>query len=280
MGTLTADKSGEIPYELKELKERLRATWEAGDYGVVAENLQTSAEQFLARIPIERGSRVLDVACGTGQVAFPAFDAGAHVTGIDIVPDLIQQACNRAAVENKAIRFDVGDAEDLPYQDGEFDLVITLIGAMFAPRPDVAASELVRVTRPGGRIVMGNWTVEGFIGQMFKTVSKYVPPSPLMEPPIKWGQEEVVKERLRHGIARLELTRRMYHFYYPFSPYNVVEYYRKYFGPINRAFAILDQEGRTKLHRDLELLWVKHNVATNGDTEVNAEILEVVAVRE
>lgn len=277
--TQTVQNQPTLSNEMKTLKDRLKATWSAGDYGVVAENLQTSAEEFLSRIPIEKGSRVLDVACGTGQVAFPAFNAGAHVTGIDIVPDLIEQAQHLAQQENIAIRFDVGDAEALPYRDAEFDLVISLIGAMFAPRPQVAADELLRVCRSGGRIVMGNWTPEGFIGQMFKIVSQYIPPSPLMEPPIKWGIEEVVQERLGHGISKLNCTRRNYPFHYPFSPGKVVDYYREYFGPINRAFAALDNEGQAALHRDLEQLWATYNKADNGDTAVDAEILEVVAIR-
>lgn len=270
----------ETPAEILELKQRLKASWSAGDYGVVAENLQTSAETFLSRIPIEKSSRVLDVACGTGQVAFPAFRAGAHVTGVDIVPDLIDQARRRAARENKAIRFDVGDAEALPYEDDAFDLVVSLIGAMFAPRPALAAAELIRVCRPGGRIAMGNWTPEGFIGQMFSAVGRFVPPSPLMEPPIKWGREDIVRQRLDAGIAELTLSRRSYRFHYPFSPKAVVEYYRQYFGPINRAFAVLDRADSRGLHDDLERLWTKHNLAGNGETLVDAEILEVIAVCE
>ena len=125
---------------------------------------------------------------------------------------------------------------------------------------------------------MGNWTPEGFIGQMFKIVSQYVPPSPLMESPIKWGQEKIVRQRLDNGIAELTITERIYPFHYPFSPYNVVEYYRKYFGPINRAFEVLDDDLQKNLHHDLEQLWTTHNVATNGDTAVGAEILEVIAV--
>lgn len=270
----------EISSEMRELKDRLMANWAAGDYGVVAENLQSSAEQFLSRVPIEPGSRVLDVACGTGQVAFPVFSAGAHVTGIDIVPDLIEQARYRAQQEKKAISFDVGDVEALPYPDDEYDLVISLIGAMFAPRPELTASELVRVCKSKGRIVMGNWTPEGFIGQMFKLVNQYVPPSPLMESPIKWGVESIVRERLNHGVADLKCTSRMYPFYYPFSPGKVVDYYRMYFGPINRAFAVLDSQGQKALHDELESLWAGQNYANNGGTAVDAEIMEVVAVLE
>lgn len=264
-----------IPLEIEDLKARLKATWSTGDYGVVAKNLQTSADEFLARIPIAAGSRVLDAACGTGQIAFPAFAAGAHVTGIDIVPDLIEQARKRAAQENKAIRFDVGDVEDLPYTDDEFDLVFSLIGAMFAPRPQLAAAELARVTRSGGRIVMGNWTPQGFIGHMFKVVSQYVPPPP-MESPLKWGQEDVVQERFAEYAEEIECTQRLYPFYYPFSASEVVDYYREYFGPIQRAFEALDLEGQKSLHKDLTQLWSEHNTLGKNETAVDAGILEVI----
>jgi ubiquinone/menaquinone biosynthesis C-methylase UbiE len=268
-----------VPIEIAELKDRLKATWSAGDYGVVAQNLKASAEEFLSRVPIEPGSRVLDVACGTGQMAFPAHNAGAKVVGIDIAPNLIDQARARAVSEQSDIQFDVGDAESMPYQDAEFDLVISLIGAMFAPRPELAASELIRVCKPGGRIVMGNWTPEGFIGKMFKIVSKYAPPSPLMESPLKWGQTDVVRERFNSDIADLKITKRMYPFYYPFSATEVVDLFKEYFGPINRAFAVLDDRGQKALREELEQLWETNNTANNGEIALDAEILEVVATR-
>jgi SAM-dependent methyltransferase len=177
----------ELTPELEAIKAKQKATWGAGDYGVVAKNLEASALEFLARIPIEPGTRVLDVACGTGQMAFPAAAAGARVTGIDIAPGLIEQARARAESEGAKIRFDEGDAEALPYEDGSFDLVISLIGAMFAPRPELVASELMRVCRPGGRIVMGNWTPEGFIGSFFKAVGKHLPPPSGIRSPLEWG---------------------------------------------------------------------------------------------
>ncbi len=269
-----------VPIEITELKDRLKATWSAGDYGVVAQNLKASAEEFLSRIPIDPDSRVLDLACGTGQIAFPACHAGANVVGIDIAPNLIDQARARAVSENRDIQFDVGDAESLPYQDKEFDLVVSLIGAMFAPRPELATAEMTRVCKSGGRIVMGNWTPEGFIGKMFKTVAKYVPPSPLMESPLKWGQPEIVRDRFKSNITDLRLTRRMYPFYYPFGASEVVDLYREYFGPINRAFAALDINGQRSLREDLEQLWNSHNTSSNGEITVDAEILEVIATRE
>jgi len=147
--------------EMETLKTRLKATWMSGDYGHFAKYLEPGALEFLSRIHIEPGTRVLDVACGAGQTAIPLSQAGAKVTGIDIATNLIEQARARAQAENLDVRFDEGDAEMLPYEDGSFDIVISLIGAMFAPRPELVAAELKRVCRPGGKIIMGNWTPLG-----------------------------------------------------------------------------------------------------------------------
>jgi SAM-dependent methyltransferase len=150
---------------------------------------------------------------------------------------------------------------------------------MFAPRPELVSAELVRVCRPGGRIAMANWTPEGFVGQMFKVTGKHVPPPPGVPSPLKWGDEESVRERLREGVADLSLTRRMCIFNYPFSPAEVVEFFRAYYGPTQRAFAALDPEGQTALRSDLERLWAEHSQATGDATHVKAEYLEVLATR-
>jgi SAM-dependent methyltransferase len=266
--------------EMETLKARLKATWSAGDYGRVARNLEQGAEEFLSRIPVEPGTQVLDVACGAGQVSFPIASAGAEVTGLDIAPNLITQARSRAREEGIDIRFDEGDAEQLPYDDASFDLVISLIGAMFAPRAERVAAELIRVCRPGGRIVMGNWTPEGFVGSMFKTMSDHVPPPPLMPSPLKWGVEETVRERLQDGVTDLHLNRRMFPFHYPFPPSQVVDLFCTYFGPTIQALDKLDGNGQSALRRDLERLWTAHNKADDATTFLEAEILEVVAVRQ
>lgn len=264
--------------ELETLKTRLKATWMAGDYGHFSRYLEEGAMEFFPALQIAPGERVLDVACGAGQLSFPATRAGATVTGVDIATNLLEQARSRAAAEGLPTRFDEGDAEELPYEDAAFDLVFSLIGAMFAPRPDRVAAELVRLCRPGGRIVMGNWTPEGFIGRMFKTIGKHVPP-PDMPSPVLWGDEATVRKRFREGIANLQLTRRMYPIKYPFVPKEVVEFFRTYYGPFNRAFAALDPARQEALHDDLERLWSDHNTSLNGGTEIDAEYLEVIAVR-
>src|SRR4028119_2270677 len=221
--------------EMESLKGRLKATWMAGDYGHFAKYLEPGALEFLKRLPVQAGTRLLDVACGAGQISIPAARAGARVTGVDIATNSIEQARARAQEEGLDARFEEGDAEMLPYEDASFDLVTSLFGALFAPRPDRVASELVRARRPGGRIVMGNWTPEGFVGQMFKVIGKHVPPPALMPSPLLWGDEATVRERLSEGVAELGLTKRQYPFHYPFPPSEVVEHFRTYYGPMNRA---------------------------------------------
>jgi len=270
----------EMTPEMEALKGRLKATWMSGDYSHFAKHLEPSAMEFLERLPVEAGPRMLDVACGAGQISIPAARAGARVTGVDIATNSIERARERAREEGLDARFDEGDAEMLPYEDASFDLVASLFGAMFAPRPERVAAELVRVCRPGGRIVMANWTPEGFVGQMFKTIGKHVPPPPLMPSPLLWGDEATVRERLRDWVAKLHLTKRQYPFHYPFPPSEVVEHFRTYYGPMNRAFAALDATGQAEgLRRDLEQLWTEHNRAIDGTTRCESEYLEVVAVR-
>ena len=269
----------EMAPEMETLKARLKATWMSGDYGTFAKYLEPGALEFLERISVPAGTRLLDVACGAGQISIPAARAGARVTGVDIATNSIEQARARAQDEGLDARFDEGDAEMLPYGDASFDLVTSLFGAMFAPRPERVAAELVRVCRPGGRIVMGNWTPEGFVGRMFKVIGKHVPPPPLMPSPLLWGAEATVRERLSDGVAELHLTKRQYPFNYPFPPSEVVEHFRTYYGPMNRAFNALDEAGGDALRRDLEQLWTEHNTGTDGTTRYDSEYLEVVAVR-
>src|SRR5215211_805630 len=234
--------TSEMTPEMEALKTRLRVTWMSGDYSHFATYLKPGALEFLSRINVEPGARILDVACGAGQTSIPMSRAGAKVTGVDIAANLIEQARARAQAEHLDARFEEGDAEMLPYADGSFDMVISLIGAMFAPRPELVAAEMKRVCRPGGKIIMGNWTPGGFVGQMFKIHGKHVPPPAIMAAPVKWGDEETIRERFKEGISHLKISRRIYPFRYPFSTYEVVEFFRNYYGPSYTAFAALDAE--------------------------------------
>ncbi|HVQ37801.1 MAG TPA: methyltransferase domain-containing protein [Pyrinomonadaceae bacterium] len=265
--------------EMELLKTRLKGMWMSGDFGEVAKHIEGGAEEFIARLELKPGDRVLDVACGSGNLSIPAARAGAVVTGLDIAPNLLEQARARAAAAGLAIQFDEGDAESLPYDDAAFDVVVSMFGAMFAPRPERVAAELVRVCRPGGRIAMANWTPEGFVGEMFKITGQHVPPPPSMPSPLKWGDETTVRERLSDGIADLKLVKRMCPFNYPIPPAEVVESFRMYYGPTRRAFEALDAPGQDALRSDLEQLWAKHNQATDNTTFGEGEYLEVVATR-
>ena len=265
--------------EMSALKTKLRATWIAGDFGEIARFYTKDAENFINRLNLKPGMKVLDVACGTGNLALPAARAGADVTGVDIAPNLVEQARENAKREGLKVQFDEGDAEALPYADASFDVVVTMFGAMFAPRPELVAAELKRVCRPGGVIAMANWTPSGFIGQMFKTAAGYVPPPPGMTSPVLWGVEENVRQRFAEGISTLETRTQMVSWVFPFSPAEVVEHFRQYYGPTQKAFGALDESKQAELRKDLEHLWGAHNRASDGSTVVDAEYLEVIATR-
>lgn len=265
--------------EMSALKTRLKATWESGDYGVFAKYLEKGALEFFDRLNIPAGTRLLDVGCGAGQLALPAARRGIKVTGLDLAANLIQQATAKAAAEGLTIRFDEGDAEDLPYPDASFDVVMSLIGSIFAPRPELVASEMLRVCRPGGKIIMGNWTPEGHIGQMFKVIGTHVPPPSNFPSPLLWGDESTCRKRLGPGVRDLKFTRYMYPLQYPLAPREVVDFFIEYYGPTNRAYGSLDDAGRKALHRDLTALWARNNGATNGTTRVLSEYVEVIGTR-
>jgi 2-polyprenyl-3-methyl-5-hydroxy-6-metoxy-1,4-benzoquinol methylase len=264
--------------EVDGVKTRLKAIWTAGDYDRFSRYMEGGAREFYERLDIAPGSQLLDVACGSGQLALMAAKDGMEVTGVDIAGNLVERARARAQAEGLKVRFQEADAEALPFDDASFDVVVSLIGAMFAPRPELVARELLRVCVPGGTIAMANWTPQGFIGQMFKTVSKFIAPSG-MPSPVLWGDEATVRERLGLGLSQLSLTRRQYLFSYPFPPSEVVEFFRQYYGPTNRAFASLDAEGQTRLRQELEMLWASHNRAGADCTTVFAEYLEVIGIR-
>jgi 2-polyprenyl-3-methyl-5-hydroxy-6-metoxy-1,4-benzoquinol methylase len=273
MSTAVAD------VDIHTLKHRLRATWMAGDYDFFSRFMESSAVEFLDRVGIPQDASLLDVACGSGQLALVAARRGARVTGVDIAANSIRAARDRAQAEGLAVQFDEGDAEALPYADASFDVVASLFGAMFAPRPGLVARELVRVCRPGGTIAMANWTRTGFIGQMFAIVASVIAPTG-MPAPVLWGDESIVRDRLGSSTADLQLTRVLYRFDYPFSPAGVVDFFRDYYGPTNRAFATLAERDQEALHADLVALWRASNQSSLANrTVVDAEYLHVVAIR-
>jgi SAM-dependent methyltransferase len=236
-----------------QLKQRMRATWIAGDFGQIARFSSKAAEEFVTRM------------------AIPA--------GVDIAPNLLAQGRERAARENLDVRFDEGDAEQLPYPDAGFDFVITMFGAMFAPRPERVAAEMFRVCRPGGTIAMGNWTPTGFAAKMFGTSARYTPPPEGVPPPVLWGDEATVKERLRGGASKITTTLRKIDFEFALPPEDVVKFFRAYFGPVHMAFARLNADQQAAYAADLETLWRGQNQSKSGGTSVPADYLEVIAIR-
>ena len=265
--------------EMETLKTKLKATWVSGDFGKIAESFESGAAEFVERLNLKPGMRVLDVACGTGNQSIPAARTGAIVTGVDIAPNLIEQARDWAENEGLKIQFDEGDAENLAYAGASFDVVMTMFGAMFAPRPEKVAAELLRVSRPGGVIAMGNWTPTGFVGQMFKIVGKHVPPPSSMPSPLLWGDEATVKERLGDGVSEINFTPRFISFTFPFGVAETIEFWREFYGPTHKAFAALDATGQAALRRDLEELWAENNLASDGTTYVRSEYMEITAIR-
>jgi len=261
------------------LKTRLKSTWESGDYGVFAKYLEPGALEFIDRLKIQPGTKLLDVGCGAGQLTIPAAKRGIKVTGLDLAQNLVDQANRRASTEGLAVEIRQGDAESLPFPEESFDVVMSLIGSMFAPRPELVVSEMVRVCRSGGRIIMGNWTPEGHIGQMFKVIGKHVPPPPIFPSPLLWGNEQKLRERFGNGVRDLRTTRYMYPFRYPFPPADVVDFFIKYYGPTLKAYAALDDAGKSELRNELSELWSRNNIAKDGTTDVPAEYVEVVGTR-
>jgi 2-polyprenyl-3-methyl-5-hydroxy-6-metoxy-1,4-benzoquinol methylase len=266
---------------IDQIKSSMRSTWMAGDFGVIARNISGDAEAFIARLHIPAGSRVLDVACGTGNTALPLARGGCIVTGVDIAPNLLVQARERATAEGLSIAFDEGDAEALPYADASFDAVTTMFGAMFAPRPELVASEIARVLKPGGRLAMANWNPASFSGQMFKVGSKHAPPPPGIAPPVLWGDDATVRDRLATSFVNIQTELIPIDFDLPMDPAGTVAHFRQYFGPTQVAFSRLDAPGQAALAADLTALWSGANVAPDPTTQtlIRNEYLQVTAIR-
>jgi 2-polyprenyl-3-methyl-5-hydroxy-6-metoxy-1,4-benzoquinol methylase len=266
---------------IEQIKHSMRSTWMAGDFGVVAKTTAAIAEAFVNRLSIPTGAHALDVACGTGNLAIPLARRCFAVTGVDIATNLLAQARERAASEGLSAKFDEGDAEQLPYADASFDVVFTMFGAMFAPRPELVAAELARVLKPGGQLAMANWNPASFSGELFRVTGRHVPPPPGIVPPVFWGDETIVRERLASGFQNIQTEIIPIEFDFPTSPAGVVTFFRNYFGPTQMAFSRLDEAGQAALAADLETLWASANTAAEGSnhTVIHNEYLQVTATR-
>jgi SAM-dependent methyltransferase len=262
--------------DLPALKARQKATWESGDFGQVAKFTMPTGEEFMSRIELWPGARVLDAACGTGNLATIAARRGCQVWGLDIASNLIAQARERAQRESLAIDFTQGDVEAMPYEDASFDAVVSMFGVMFAPRPDVVIRELCRVAKPGGLIALANWTPTGFIGKMFEVFARHLPPPPGLPSPLLWGDEAMVETRFNGSAQELQLTPRIARFRFPFDPADTVDFFRRYYGPTQRAFSNLTASGQASLLKDLVELQTRHNVSPRPqETETPSEYLEI-----
>ena len=261
------------------LTERTLRVWSAGDYDRISAGFRDGARAFVERQALQPGQFVLDAACGSGNLTIPAARSGACVTGFDLVPDLIDHAAEWAAREGLAIRFDQGTVEELPYVDGQFDVVLSMFGVMFAARPEKVVSELARVTRPGGRVALANWTPAGFIGQMLKKHVALVPPPAGVPSPILWGDESVIRQRFAEPDWKVTTEVRTLALRFPHSPAGTTELFRATYGPTVRAFEVLDEDRRALLAADLTEHWTRHQRGSDVTTEVEAEFLEVIAVR-
>ena len=264
--------------DVEAVKARQHATWSAGDYAAVGTTLQVTGELLCEAVDVVAGERVLDVAAGNGNAALAAARRGGVVTASDYVDELLERTGARAAAEGLSIDLRVADAENLPFEDGAFDLVLSTFGVMFTPRPDVAAAELLRVCRPAGRIGLANWTPTGFVGQMFGIVGRYVPPPAGLRSPLEWGTPSRVRELLGGGASLLTITPRTYVFRYR-SARHWVDSFRTQYGPLVKAFAVLDPADGDRLDAELLALATAHNTSTAGALRIPSEYLEVVAVR-
>jgi len=261
--------------DLSQLKGMMKASWMAGDFGKIASLNRKWGEDFVDRLDLKPGMKVLDIACGTGNQSVPAARKGADVTGLDIATNLLAQAKERAAAEKLSINFIEGDAEQLPFADASFDVVYSMFGAMFAPRPERVAAELKRVCKPGGMVAMGNWTPDSVPGQLFRATTKYLPPPPGLQPASMWGVEDVVRQRLGDGFELQMQKVKARADFGEMKPMDVVNLFREWFGPTKMAFARLDPENQQRLAADMESVFAKANDHPSGGMSHAAEYLEV-----
>ncbi len=260
------------------IKAKQQATWASGDFGHVGTRLQIVGESLCEAVDVRSNDRVLDVAAGNGNASLAAARRYANVTATDYVPSLLEFAQRRAAADGLPLATRVADAENLPFGDGTFDVVLSTYGVMFAPDQDRSASELVRVTRSGGRIGLANWTPEGFVGELFKVVGRFVPPPAGLKPASAWGTETRLVELFGPNASEIKAERRNYQFRF-LSAEHWIDVFRTYYGPVHKAFAALDEAGQRALHAALLELLGKWNVGGPDSLVVPGEYLEVVIRR-
>ncbi|MGV7217888.1 class I SAM-dependent methyltransferase [Bradyrhizobium sp. UFLA05-112] len=264
--------------DLAALKQRQHGAWSSGDYAVVGTTLQIVGEQLCEALDLRAGSKVLDVAAGNGNATLAAARRWCDVTSTDYVPALLERGRERAAAERLTVTFGEADAEALPFADASFDAVLSTFGVMFTPNQDKAASELARVCRPGGKIGLANWTPQGFIGQLFKTLGKHLPPPAGVKSPALWGTKARLEEMFGGQASEIVAEPRMFVFRYR-SPEHWLDVFKSFYGPMLKAFAALDDNGQAALRRDLLGLVGEFNHAADGTVVVHSEYLEAVITK-
>ena len=265
--------------DLRAFKARQHGAWSSGDYAVVGTTLQIVGEELCEALDLRAGQKVLDVAAGNGNVALAAARRWCDVVATDYVPALLERAQDRAAAERLPMAFREADAEALPFPDASFEVVVSTFGVMFTPDQDAAAAELVRVCRPGGKIALANWTPDGFIGQLFKTISKHVAPPPGARSPALWGTRPRIAEMFEPHASSILSAQRHFVFRYR-SPEHWLEVFQTYYGPLLKAFASLGAETQAALRRDVLDLIARFNRSGDGSMVVPSEYLEIVITRE
>jgi ubiquinone/menaquinone biosynthesis C-methylase UbiE len=265
--------------DLEAVKARQKGAWSSGDYAVVGTTLQIVGEELCEALDIRSTNNVLDVAAGNGNASLAAARRWCDIVSTDYVPALLDRARERAAAEGlSSIEFREADAEALPFPDASFDVVVSTFGVMFTPDHDRAAAELVRVCKPGGKIGLANWTPEGFIGQVFKTIGKHVPPPPGAKSPALWGTRARLAEMFEPHASSIKSAQRHFVFRYR-SPEHWLEVFKTYYGPLLKAFAALAPAEQSALEHDLTSLIAQFNRSGDASMVVPSEYLEVVIAR-
>lgn len=261
--------------EFDAIKQRQQATWASGDFAVIGTTLQIVGEMLAENVDVRAGERVIDVAAGNGNATLAAARRFARVTSTDYVPALLDKGRLRAQAEGLEVRFVEADAEALPFDDGSFDVALSTFGAMFTPRHERPAQEMLRVVRSGGRIGLANWTPEGFIGELFKVIGAYLPPPAGLKSPALWGTETHMVELFGAYAEDIRCVRREFNFRYA-SPAHWLQVFRDYYGPTHKAFAALDTAGQKRLAADITALLARRNRGGSDSLVVPGEYLEVV----
>jgi len=277
--TAAAQTEADPAPDLVALKTRQQAAWSSGNYAIVGATLQIVGEELCEALDLKAGSKVLDVAAGNGMASLAAARRWCDVTSTDYVPALLERGRARATAEGWQIDFAEADAENLPFADNSFDNVISTFGVMFTPNQERAAAELLRVCKPQGRIGLANWTPDGFIGQVFKTLGKHLPPPAGARSPAMWGTSARLHDMFDAGARSIRTESRLFKFRYR-SPSHFLDVFKTYYGPVLKAFAALEPAKQEELHNDLHALIVRMNRSGDGTMVVPSEYLEVVITKQ